>query len=182
MHGHCDTDIIGKEDVARITREAEQEAARELGMTEEQYQEILHPKSSKEKEQAKHQEQEQGILGEGHTVEDITPEILYTQPDIPNNSPFYGTTTGMGGGIGAAAIGIVMAIVTLAVGIFVMQTMMSTVMSSVNTTTNPTMSNLTDISTQIGGSWSNMFSLLLVIPIVLIGWYILRIIASGDDY
>lgn len=73
-----------------------------------------------------------------------------------------------------APIKIVIMIAGLFVTIYITQAVLNTIGSAVPAATT---FNATGLST----SWTNNVSLLLVVPIALVGWYLLKIISGGND-
>jgi hypothetical protein len=69
-------------------------------------------------------------------------------------------------------------IVIMVAGLFVTIYITQAVLNSIGTSVGgATIFNATGLDT----SWSNNVSLLLVVPIALIGWYLLRIISGGEE-
>lgn len=73
-----------------------------------------------------------------------------------------------------AKIAVMMAGVFLT--LYLVQAILNTIGSALPTTVTSTFN-----ATGMGTAWSNNVQLALVIPVALIGWYLLRVISGGDD-
>lgn len=73
-----------------------------------------------------------------------------------------------------APVKIVIMIAGLFITVYITQAVLNTIGSAVPTATIFNATGMTD-------AWSNNVTLLLVVPIALIGWYLLRIISGGED-
>jgi hypothetical protein len=73
-----------------------------------------------------------------------------------------------------APVKIVVMIAGLFITIYIVQAVLNTISTAVPAATTFNATGITD-------SWTNNVSLLLVVPIALVGWYLLRIISGGED-
>jgi hypothetical protein len=78
--------------------------------------------------------------------------------------------------IGPGIVGMVMIIAFMAITIYITQNIMNTITSTIPTTTNSAFMDTAALSRSFG----NVTQLLLVVPIALIGWYILRVVSGGE--
>jgi len=77
-----------------------------------------------------------------------------------------------------APVKIVIMIAGLFVTIYVTQAVLNVIQGAI---TAPAVGTGFNATSALSTSWSSNVSLLLVVPIALIGWYLLRIISGGED-